>query len=290
MKYQINSIELLTGIKTHTIRIWEKRYNILSPKRTETNIRYYDEDDLKKIILVVTLVKNGYKISEISKFSEQQLKDTVLLESKQYAEYETHISLLLDSIINFEQADFSNNFAKIAIQFGFENVFGNIILPVLRKLNIFWRIDKINKAQLNYGYNIVNQLISVFYGNLPIQNNNNKNNFLIFSTSNFYDSIISNYINFLLAKQNAEVINIGVCINNEQIKNILEQKHCDNIIVILGESDNKILPFIKSLPTNFAKQKIYVVDYFNILKESENITVINKQLSEKLLQITKTNE
>ncbi len=290
MKYQINSIELLTGIKAHTIRIWEKRYNILSPKRTQTNIRYYDEEDLKKIILVVALVKNGHKISEIAKFSEQQLKDSVLLESKQYTEYETHISLLLDNIINFEQAKFSNNFTKIAIQFGIKNAFDNIILPILEKLNIYLRIDKINNAQLNYGYHIINQLISVLYGNLPVHNNENKNNFLIFSTSNFYENIISNYISFLFAKQNVEAINIGVCTNNEQIKTILEQKHCDNIIVILGESDNKTLPFIKSLPTNFAKQKIYVVDYFNILKESENITVINEQLTKRLFQITKTNE
>jgi len=290
MKYQINSIELLTGIKTHTIRIWEKRYNILSPKRTETNIRYYDDEDLKKIMLVVALVNKGYKISEIAKFSEQELKDSVLLESKQYTEYETHISLLLDNIIEFKQADFSNNFAKMAIQFGIENAFEKIILPVLDKINIFWKIDKINLAQLNYVYHIINQSLSVFYSNLPVQNNEDKNNFLILSTSNFYENIVSNYTSFIFAKQNLEAINIGVCTNNEDIKTVLEQKHCENIFVILGNYDNKILPFVKSLPIDFKEQKIYVVDYFNILKKSENINIISEQLSKKISEIAKTNE
>ncbi len=279
MKYQINNIEQLTGIKTHTIRIWEKRYNILSPKRTETNIRYYEEDDLRKIIMVTALTKKGYKISEIAKLSEQELKETVLLESKQYSEYDTHIALLLEAIINFRHTDLSNNFAKISIQFGIETTFCEIILPLIENSKTLWQTSEITSAQLNYSYNIINQLLTVLYGRLPIQNNDNKNNYLIFSTSNFYENIISNYVNFLLAKQNFEAINIGVCSDNNQIKLILEKKHCENIIVIIGENDTKILDFVKKLPKKLSKQNIFVVDYFNVLKKQEDIRIFSLQPS-----------
>src|SRR6056300_1602138 len=80
--YSIKDLEVLSGIKAHTIRIWEKRYKLLIPKRTDTNIRYYTDDDLKRMLNVSLLVKNGYKISKVAAWEEQILKETVLDVSK----------------------------------------------------------------------------------------------------------------------------------------------------------------------------------------------------------------
>ncbi len=267
MEYQINNIEQLTGIKTHTIRIWEKRHKIVSPRRNESNIRYYSEDDLKIFLMIAVLSKKGYKISEIAKLSNNDLKNTVLFESKFFSEYETHISILFDTIVSFNQSDFSSFLIKIIIQFGLEITFCEIILPLIEKVKIYWQTSKINKAQQNYSYNTINHTIIVLFGKLHTTNTDSKNSYLILSTNNFYDNLFQNYISLFLLKHKKATINIGVCNSYNQIVSVVEQKYFENIIVILGENDPKIIPFVKKIQENFIKQNVFMIDYFDILKK-----------------------
>ena len=97
-QYSIRNIEDLTGIKAHTIRMWEKRYNFLTPKRTETNIRYYDEKDLKKILMAASLINNGYKISDVVKLSDEELFERILYLSGIEKIMDGEINLLLNNL------------------------------------------------------------------------------------------------------------------------------------------------------------------------------------------------
>jgi DNA-binding transcriptional MerR regulator len=106
--YQIRDVEQLSGIKAHTLRIWEKRYNIVEPKRTLTNIRYYDDDDLKRILNISILNKNGYKISKIADFTDQRLNSELLSLSDKSKNLEVQVGSLIKAMIDFDKISFEN--------------------------------------------------------------------------------------------------------------------------------------------------------------------------------------
>ena len=112
-QFSIRDIELLTGIKAHTLRIWEQRYNLPQPKRTSTNIRYYDDDDLKLLLNISTLSRHGHRISEISRLSENEICNLAVSYSLHSDRHSIHIQSLLSSMINLDEQAFEKVLSKI---------------------------------------------------------------------------------------------------------------------------------------------------------------------------------
>ncbi|MFN6038212.1 MAG: MerR family transcriptional regulator, partial [Bacteroidota bacterium] len=115
MEYSIKYLETISGIKAHTIRIWEKRYKLLKPKRTDTNIRFYDDQDLKKILTVSTLLNAGYKISEVSRLDEKEMSEELkkcLIETEHGVNIESVlVNELIVSSLNFDKYQFEKTFS-----------------------------------------------------------------------------------------------------------------------------------------------------------------------------------
>ena len=122
-QYSIKDLEHLTGIKAHTIRIWEKRYSILNPKRTSTNIRYYDDEDVRRIINISILNDKGFKISHISGFSETEIQEKVEYLSLDAGEFKTQIESLVLAMINMSESKFNDILSKSIMVQGFEKSF-----------------------------------------------------------------------------------------------------------------------------------------------------------------------
>ena len=119
--FEINDLEQLTNIKAHTIRIWEKRYNILTPHRTETNIRYYDDDQIRKILNVNLLINHGYKISKVAAMSEKEMfihiHDIHQDETVQ-SNHDTYINDLINAMIGFDEVSFDKALTAAISRFG----------------------------------------------------------------------------------------------------------------------------------------------------------------------------
>jgi len=154
--YSIKDLEDITGIKSHTLRAWERRYKIFKPSRTPTNIRFYSDEDLKKLLNISLLMNYGLKISQLSHFSCEELNEKVrsVFSSN---DYESVIDGLILDMINFDEAGFEKKLNRVIFNSGFEAASYNVIYPFFKKVGILWQTNTINPAQEHFVTNIIKQ-------------------------------------------------------------------------------------------------------------------------------------
>ena len=167
-KYSIKELEKLSGIKAHTIRIWEKRYQIISPERTDTNIRYYSDEDLKKIINVSLLNNNGLKISKIADLSSEELIKQVTALSESKGSADIHIDQLVVAMIDLEEEAFEKILGSLILRYGFEKTITEMVYPFLEKIGVLWHTGNITPAQEHFISNLIRQKIIVAIDSLPL--------------------------------------------------------------------------------------------------------------------------
>lgn len=155
--YSISDLEKLSGIKAHTIRIWEKRYGVISPGRTGTNIRYYTNEDLKKLLNISLLNQHGYKISDISSMSAGELGAKVA--SVAMAHSDNREKRLLLSLLQMDEPLFTKVFDDMVAEEGFEGAIGRVVFPFFRQIGIMWQVGTINPAQEHFFSNLIRSKI-----------------------------------------------------------------------------------------------------------------------------------
>jgi MerR family transcriptional regulator, light-induced transcriptional regulator len=160
-KYSIKELEKLSGIKAHTIRIWEKRYQIVVPQRTDSNIRSYSDDDLKKIINISLLNNNGVKISKIADLTSDQLAKKVSELTMTTGNLDIHIDQLIVAMVDLEEENFERVLGEMIVRYGFEKTIVEIVYPFLNKIGILWQTNNITPAQEHFISNLIRQKIIV---------------------------------------------------------------------------------------------------------------------------------
>ncbi len=155
--YSIKDLEVLSGIKAHTIRIWEKRYNLLSPRRSETNIRGYGDHDLRKLLNVAMLVKHGYKISKVSVLDSDQIKSEIISIQESSKNESHYVETLMIHMINFDDEAFNTLVNQVIEEIGIEKTISNVIFPFFMKVGLYWQVGSIFPAQEHYVSYLVRQ-------------------------------------------------------------------------------------------------------------------------------------
>lgn len=166
--FSIKDLENLSGIKAHTIRIWEKRYNVLEPMRTDTNIRLYNIASLQKLLNITLLHEYGYKISKIATFPEEKIPQlvreiTTKKNSKNYA-----INAFKMVMMNFDQELFFNTFDWLISEKSFQQVFKDHFLPLLKELGLLWQSQTISPANEHFISHLIKQKILIYTESLQI--------------------------------------------------------------------------------------------------------------------------
>ncbi|RCW91204.1 MerR family transcriptional regulator [Winogradskyella arenosi] len=160
-RFSIKDLENLTGIKAHTIRIWEKRYNLLEPKRTDTNIRYYDLANFQKLLNVSYLNNNGFKISKIATIDAQEIPKLVR-EHASEANSDSHtINAFKLAMLNFDQTLFYTTYDALLSEKSFETIFYNIFIPLLQDIGFLWQTDTITPAHEHFISILIRQKILI---------------------------------------------------------------------------------------------------------------------------------
>lgn len=212
IKYSISDLEKLTGIKAHTIRIWEQRYGLLTPLRTATNIRYYDDNQLKKLLNVSTLLRNGIKISHISSMTEEEIHsklDKVAAELKEPGkQYEIFINQLVSSGLTFNEPQFEKTFSSCLLRFGLQDTYVNVIYPLLDKVGLMWGKDELNPAQEHFVSNLLKQKLFTALDALPAVTSSSKS-FVLFLPEEENHEIGLLFANYLLRSYHHKVIYLG---------------------------------------------------------------------------------
>ena len=166
-QYSIKDLEHFTQIKSHTIRIWEQRYNLLQPSRTEGNRRFYSENELKKILNVNLLYTNGHKISKIAKMSDQEIMDAC--KNLILAKSATHglINELIQSVVQFDRSGIDNWLSNALIGAEMGELYVEQILPMLEKMGELWQVSTINIIHEHFFSYILREKLITIIAQLP---------------------------------------------------------------------------------------------------------------------------
>lgn len=208
--FSIKDIEAVSGIKSHTLRIWEQRYGIIAPKRTESNIRYYDDDDLKHILNISILNRQGIKISEIARMSKEEITEAILKDSALFSEnYDTHIKGLVSAMLSFDEYGFHKVISTNVIQLGLEQTVINIIFPFLAEVGLLWQIGSIHPSHEHFASNIIRQKLYVAIDGNVGRFAENRKRFLLFLPEHEQHSIGLLFANYILRTRGQDVLYLG---------------------------------------------------------------------------------
>jgi DNA-binding transcriptional MerR regulator len=211
-QYSIKDVEQLTGVKAHTLRIWEQRYNSVQPYRTDTNIRYYDDQQLKFLINVALLMKHGKKISKIFELSGDQMKfelrnlNTNSLSGDKYAQLMT--DALVISMLELDEVNFEKNIADATLKYGFEDCMMKVVIPFLSKIGILWMTNEVDIAQEHFISNLIRRkLLVAIDGNQVIAEPQKK--FLLFLPDKETHEMGLLFAHYLIKRRGHHVMYLG---------------------------------------------------------------------------------
>jgi DNA-binding transcriptional MerR regulator len=260
-QYSIKDLERLSGIKAHTIRIWEKRYDILNPERTDTNIRFYCDDDLKRLLNISVLIKNGGKISKIASLSNELLNQKILELNNVSSPAESgQIENLIVAMIDMDEAKFEKVLNNSIIQIGFEETMFNVVYPLLKKIGILWQIGTITPVQEHFISNLVRQKLYAAIDALPVERNEKSKTFLLTLPQwELHDLGLLVY-NYLIRKKGHKTVYLGQGVPIKDVISIHELVQPDAIITSFStpmESEDMI-EYLSGLTTSFKGLPIYV--------------------------------
>lgn len=245
--FSIRDLENLSGIKAHTIRIWEKRYNLLSPERTETNIRTYSLESLQKLLNITMLYHNGYKISKIARLDESDIplvvKDIVAKNSvKNHA-----INAIKLAMINFDQALFLSTYNGLLASKSFREIFNDVFIPLLNELGLLWQTNTISPAHEHFVTGLIKQKIQTSTEKLlHIEPTNTTKIFVPYLPENEIHEIGLLYLNYEIVLRGYKSIYLGQTMPLENLKDIM--KYYDNIHFVsyftVHPTKDKVLKYV----------------------------------------------
>lgn len=224
--YTIKDLEKISGIKAHTIRIWEQRYNFLQPQRTETNIRSYSAEELKVILNVSLLNKYGFKISHIDKMSAAQMEEKIMALNQLDAQKERVVNALIKEMVSLNMVAFERQLDVYIGQKGIEKTINEIIFPYLERVGILWVTNHINPAQEHLATNIIRQKIILGIEKLtPLLNYGKR--IVLFMPEGEYHELGLLYVHFLLKQKGIYVDYLGANVPMVDLKYITELRKID---------------------------------------------------------------
>ena len=262
-KFTIKDIENLSGIKAHTIRIWEQRYSFLKPSRTDTNIRYYSNDDLKTILNISILNKYGYKISHINKMTASDVQTRVAELNNAGAQQERIVNDLIQMMVDLDIAGFEKILDKQISLNGIEKTIIKIIFPFFERIGILWQTGHINPAQEHLTTNAIRQKLIVGIDQArPILKI--EKSFLLFLPEREYHELGLLLVYYLLKKGGAEVFYIGANVPIKDAQFVAEAKRPDYVYVHLTSSSPgfNFEKFISNISEKMNRSKIIISGYF----------------------------
>ena len=279
--YSIRDLEQLSGIKAHTLRIWEQRYNIIAPKRTDTNIRLYDDQDLKLVLNISLLKEHGYKISEISKLSLDEMNGEVLAIADRKLNYPDQIHALTLSMIDLDEDRFEKIVGTNFLQFGFENTMINIIYPFLSRIGTLWTTGSIGSAQEHFITHLIRQKIIVAIDGQIVKNRLDSKRFTLYLPEGELHEINLLFASYLIRARNHRVIYLGQTLPFQELVFAYEVHKPDYIFTAITSSpaNDEIQNYVTRLCKQFPNCHLLLTGYQVIgqdIQTEANGTIINK--------------
>lgn len=264
--YSIADLEKLSGIKSHTIRIWEKRYNIVSPERSDTNIRAYNDDQLKKILNISFLINNGLKISKIASLSLDELSSKVISLTSNSASFEAQINDFVICSLQFDEPLFNKTYNTLKEDYSLSFVYENVFIPTLRRIGALWSSGELFPAQEHFLSNLIKQK---FYHAIEVAESSlkrNKKAYLFLPPWEDHDFALL-YSNMILKQNGFDVVNVGKTMTFESILQCIEKVKPDILFTtfIVGQKVTILQKFCDDLH-NHSDTKLFFAGNPDLLR------------------------
>lgn len=258
--FSIKNLENISGIKAHTLRIWEKRYNLLSPERTDTNIRRYSLDSLRKLLNITLLYNNGYKISKIAAYEESEIPQLVRQLALTSKSEQMSINKLKLAMVNFDSILFDLTFDEMLVEKGFDFIYMKVFIPLLHELGILWQTNAICLSHEHFITNLIKQKIhaQTHLAQSAIKPNEDGPCFVLFLPENEIHELSILYLNQLLLSKGYKTIFLGQSVPTNSLATLLSfssQLHFVTFCIVEPNQD-VLADFI----SNFEQQIIKTSD------------------------------
>ena len=266
--FSIRDLENLSGIKAHTIRIWEKRYGLLSPERTSTNIRTYSLASLQKLLNITLLYKNGYKISKIAKIPEIDIPVVVREIVAKNSTKNHAINAFKLSMINFDPSLFQNTYNNLLSEKSFRDIFWEYFIPLLSELGLLWQTDTISPAHEHFISNLIKQKIYTSTEKLQLMEPTQHDKiFVLFLPENEIHEIGLLFINYEILLRGYKTIYLGQTMPLESLVDL--QAYYNNI---------HYLSYFTVVPNKDRLGK-YIDDFTKIISQkNSNLWILGRQI------------
>ncbi len=284
--YSIKDLESISGVKAHTLRIWEKRYGIIQPHRTDTNIRYYKDDDLQKVLNISLLNKKGYKISKIATMSTDQVRQKVGEYTEVGHVFEDQLDAMMLSTFELDESKFNIVLDHEISSKGFEETMNDVVYPLLDKLSMMWIAGSIKSVHENFVSNIIKRKTIVEIDRLSRSDSNPNIRCLIYLPENESHELSLLFLHYILVKNKSKVINLGI---GTPLINVLEGKSifkAEYIFTIFNDSfsETPLQPYLDELAKNAKDSKILISGFQTAsqnLTLPDNVIILNSIQSVK---------
>ncbi len=256
--YSIKDLEYLSGIKAHTIRIWEKRYHLLDPSRTDTNIRSYSDDDVRRILNVAMLIKSGYKISNVASFDEAKIQSEVIRLNRNLTDPEKNIDQLLFHAVNLDTWGFENLLDKIIHEFGFPKTIQQVVFPFFERIGILWQAGSIFTAHEHFVSSLVRNRLIRETG--KFESKESAKSVLFFLRENEYHELGLLFMNYLAAQAGLRYVYLGQSLPFADLSNLLVSGNFDFVCTyfIHAIEKHELEQYLSNLSLVFNRNKILV--------------------------------
>jgi DNA-binding transcriptional MerR regulator len=257
IQYSISDLERLSGVKAHTLRVWESRYKLIVPSRTDTNIRYYSDEDLKKIMNVAFLVHNGLRISKVASMTDTEQRSLVLDKSNGGHNHEGTLTALKVAMIEFDQETFERVLNRCMLNLGAEEAFNSVLGDFLRHLGVLWQTNAITVAHEHFVTSMIKQKLYSLIDQLTVAPSPQAKSHLLYLPAGELHELGLLYLHFLLKKNGQRSLFLGQDVPLEFLGEANDHLNADVIISIFTTHPQKedVENYIHQLGTTNGSRK-----------------------------------
>lgn len=279
--YSISSVEQLTGIKAHTLRVWERRYKSLIPHRTNTNIRYYDDSQLKKILNIGTLLNHGHKISSLSTYSDEKLNELLssIFDSNNEKANDAHVNMMVNHMLSFDERSFDKVLSNAILKYGFYEAIINVVYPFLRKTGLLWSTSNVAPSQEHFASGIIRRKLLTAIDGIPYPDTL-KSKFVLFLPPDEWHDIGLLVADFLIRKRGGDSINLGQNVPYSSIRLAVERSNATHMVTFLTSGSNA-LSALETLSRLSSELSVSFLAYttINFEKKPNNVILLESPAS-----------
>ena len=232
-QYSIKDVEMLSGVKAHTLRIWEQRYDFLKPRRTDTNIRYYTDDQLRMLLNIGILNRNGLKISKIAEMGQDQMSEAVMKLQAEPSDNDQFMDSLVRAMIDYDENRFEKTISSAILKMGFENAFVNVVFPFIARTGVLWSTGAVSVAQEHFISHLIRRKIYVAMDGLFTEPGVNSKMFVLFLPEGETHELLLLFSEYLVRKYGHHAVYLGSSLPLEQLQSVVKSQNPDFIVSYL---------------------------------------------------------